>query len=313
MRAALDLMDQLDAAEKNALRTTMWPLLVRIAGEGNYLEMADAARILRGLPHADNLPLLLQLLGRKEFVGQPTAYLAAIAIRELGPGVRARAVSGLIQMLEAESKQQNYRTVGGEPPAPLLALAWIGGSQEFQRTTPIRGDYLRPLWGAGLKPDEGAFLLEVLSQPGKLPPDAIEWTVIRLGELKDRRATAALFQQLQKSAWPVTDRAQQALIRIGGVPVEAGAKALLAPPQSAPVREAALKILYELEGAGSLPYLRQSLSDRLLRTTALLLLGNVGTPQDLRVLLPMSDFWTGDREAHYWAMQAIAGIRARNP
>jgi hypothetical protein len=68
-----------------------------------------------------------------------------------------------------------------------------------------------------------------------------------------------------------------------------------------------------LNGPESLPYLRKAISDDNLRTTALFLLGNVGTAQDLKVLAPMSDFWTGDRQWHYWFMLATAEIRERNP
>ena len=313
MWAALDLVDLLDAAGKNALRTTLWPLLVRMVLEGNYLQIADAARILRALRHPDNLPLLLQLLGRKDFVGQKTPYLAAMAIRELGPGGRAKAVFRLIEMLEAESKAQGYRMVGGTPPAPLLALAWLGGDREFQRTEPIRGDYLRPVWGAGLKTDEGAFLLQGLRQPGNLPPDGIDWVVTRLGELKYRPAGRAVIQQIPQASWPVAQSAQETLIQIGGMEVESAASTLLASSAPGPAREVALRVLYGLKGAGSLPEIRGALSDRELRTTALFLLANLGTAQDLSVLVPMSDFWTGDRESHYWLMQAIAGIRSRYP
>jgi hypothetical protein len=40
-------------------------------------------------------------------------------------------------------------------------------------------------------------------------------------------------------------------------------------------------------------------------------LSRIGTPQDLEVLVPLSDFWTGDRANHYWLMSAIAEIRER--
>jgi HEAT repeat protein len=178
---------------------------------------------------------------------------------------------------------------------------------------PKLGDSLRRLWGAGLQKDESAFLLPVLREPGNLPEDAIDWVVTRLGELKNRRAVAALAQAAEKRSYPVVKSAQTALIQIGGAEVESAAKGLLAKPGPEQAREAALTILYELKGAGSLPYLRQALSDRDLRTPALLMLYQVGTVEDLRVLLPMSDFWTGDREFHYWLMYAVAGIRGRNP
>jgi hypothetical protein len=60
-----------------------------------------------------------------------------------------------------------------------------------------------------------------------------------------------------------------------------------------------------------LPQIRAALADKALRTTALGLLARVGTKEDLNVLIKMSDFWTGNRDDHYWAMQAVGEIRAR--
>jgi len=209
----------------------------------------------------------------------------------------------------AEAKEKNLRIAG----EPLVALAWLGGEPEFQRTKPIWGDDLHPLWGVALQRDEGAFLLQALRTPGKLPAEAVNWIVTRLGELKERRAVSALAQQLQNQSSDVVRSAQEALIRIGGSEVASAAKALLDGKGPAPAREAALNILYGLNGPESLPYLRKAISDDNLRTTALFLLGNVGTAQDLKVLAPMSDFWTGDRQWHYWFMLATAEIRERNP
>ncbi|MDP8983396.1 MAG: hypothetical protein M3O35_22705 [Acidobacteriota bacterium] len=76
--------------------------------------------------------------------------------------------------------------------------------------------------------------------------------------------------------------------------------------------ETALTILHAVKGSAALPQIRAALADKALRTTALGLLARVGSKDDLKVLIPMSDFWTGDRDAHYWAMQAVGEIRARN-
>ena len=311
--AALDAIDQLDAAGKNSLRTKMWPLLVRLAREGDYLQIADVARIVRSLPNPGNLPVLLTLLGRKEFVGQKTPYVAAMAIRELGASARGAALPRLIEMAEAQVKAPDGGMMLGEPPAPLLALAWLGSEAELQRTKAIGGDDLRPLWGEASQSDEGTFLLRVLRTPGKLPAEAVNWTAIRLGELKERRATGALAQQLQSQRPDVVQSVQESLVRIGGPEVAAAARAVLDGKGTAEARNAALNVLYQLNGPDSLPYLRKAISDENLRTTALSLLGNVGTANDLRVLGPMSDFWSGDRQWHYWLMLATAEIRERNP
>ena len=101
-------------------------------------------------------------------------------------------------------------------------------------------------------------------------------------------------------------------MRIAGQSVAAATRRLLESGAAVGVRDAALTILYGVKSAGALPQIRAALADKGLRTTALGLLARVGTTEDLKVLTPMSDFWTGDRDAHYWAMQAVGEIRARH-
>ena len=185
MWAALELISQLDAQSRNALRRSMLPLLTRMVKEGNYLQLADAVTILRRLPHPENLELLVNAIGRKDFLQEKTPFQAAMALWELGPAKRQRVVARLARMVEDGARAQGYRTVGGAPPAPLLALAWLSGEPELRRTLEIRGGYLRDVWGAGLRPDEGAFLAGVLRKPAGLPPEAVEWIAMRLGDLQD--------------------------------------------------------------------------------------------------------------------------------
>lgn len=311
MWAALELIPQLDAQGKNALRRSMQPLLARMVNEGNYLQLADAVRILRELRHRENLDLLVGAIGCKDFLQEKTPFQATMALSEIGPAERPRVVALLAAMVEDRAKEQGYRTVGGTPPAPLLALAWLSGESEFRRTREIRGDYLRDVWGACLRPDEGAFLTRALRKPGNLPPEAIEWIAMRLGDLQDARAISSLMGLLGNEQWPLKESSKEALIRIGGDQVAAAARRLLEGGGAVAGREAALTILHAVNGAGALPQIRAALADKALRITALGLLARVGTPEDLKVLIPMSDFWTGSRDDHYWAMQAVGEIRTR--
>jgi hypothetical protein len=48
-----------------------------------------------------------------------------------------------------------------------------------------------------------------------------------------------------------------------------------------------------------------------LKQPALIHLGNLGTADDLPLLLPYCDYWNSDRTTHYWALEAVAGIRDR--
>jgi HEAT repeat protein len=117
---------------------------------------------------------------------------------------------------------------------------------------------------------------------------------------------------LSTPQWPVAESAKAALIRIGGDTVAGAMRRLLERGGPSTAREAALNILAAVNGSGALPQIRTALADNTLRSTALSLLARVGTKDDLSVLVPMSDFWTGDRANHYWAMQAVGEIRARN-
>jgi HEAT repeat protein len=308
--SALEVLPQLDAGEKGALRREWLPLLDHTVREGDYLQRADAVTILRALPHRENLELLIAAIGRNDFLYQKTPFQAAMALRELGPEELPRAIALLAAMVQARAKEQGHAIVLGMPSAPLLALAWLGGEPE--RTGEVGGDDVRALSAAGQQPDEGAYLVSVLCNPGKLPPAAIEWIVMRLGDLRDVRAIDALVGLLGNLYWALPGSSKEALIRIGGVQVEAAAVRLLEGGGPVGPREAALTILHELKGAEALPQLRAALADSALRSTALLLLARAGTEADLSVLIPMSDFWTGDRDNHYWAMQAVVEIRQRN-
>jgi HEAT repeat protein len=308
--AALELAPRLDAQSKKTLRRIMLPLLSRIVREGNYLLLADAVSVLRELRDAGNLELLVQALARQDFIQQRTPFGATMAIREMGPSVQPRAVDLLAARLDASARESGYNMVGGAPPALLLALAWLGGEPEFERTRKIRGDYLHAIWGAGRQPREGAFLTSVLSEPRDLPPEAIEWIAMRLGDLKDLRAIDPLIAMLASSQWNLAEASKEALMHIGGDQVAAAATRVLSGNGPAGARQAALSILESVNGARALPQVREAMADKALRTTALFLLARIGAAEDLKILIPMADFWSGDREVHYWAMQAVGEIRA---
>lgn len=283
MWAALELIPHLDATSNTALRQRMLPLLARMVQAGNYLQLADAVKILRRLPDRGNLDLLVQAISRTDYVQPETPFQATMALREMGAADRSRAVALLVKTAKA--------------PAAQLALAWLRGE---------------PPWDAGLQRDEGAFLVAAVRNPGSLPPDALTWIAMRLGDLKDLHAIDALAGLLNTPQWPVAESAKAALIRIGGDTVAAAMRRLLERGGPSPARESALNVLGAVKGPGALPQIRAALADTTLRTTALSLLARVGKKDDLTVLVPMSDFWSGDRANHYWAMQAVGEIRARN-
>jgi HEAT repeat protein len=305
--AALELIPHLDVPAKNALRQSMLPLLAHIVKDGDYLQVTDAVKILRQLRHPGNLDLLVSAIGRKDYLQQESSFQAAMALRELDAAESPRAVAMLTKTLQDREKAQGYRMVGGSPSAPLLALAWLNG--DVARPS---GSLPEGRSGGSRYDDEVASLIGVLGKPGDLPADSISWIALRLGELKDRRAIDPLTGLLANPQWPVAEKSKEALIRIGGDNVSAAMRRLLARGGPSAAREAALDVLCAVQGAGALPQIRAALADQALRTTALSLLARVGTKEDLTVLIPMSDFWTGDRDHHYWAMQAVGEIRSRS-
>lgn len=148
----------------------------------------------------------------------------------------------------------------------------------------------------------------------KLPKGAFDsqlWKLYRLGETRDPRAIPTLVAAL-RNGHPQQPVAVQALARIGGAEVEKAMHALLRDA-SVDVRRAAMEVLFHVQRERFLPALRRMLVEPHfgVTSTAILYLGHFGDAADLEVLLPRRDFWTGDRENHYWLMGAVAQIRER--
>jgi HEAT repeat protein len=139
-----------------------------------------------------------------------------------------------------------------------------------------------------------------------------EWAFYRLGELRDPRAIAPLARTLATD-YPLRQIAAESLVRIGGAKVEEAMLPLLREP-NLETRRLAMDVLFQVQRRRFLPLLRRMLADRDfgIKATALTYLAHLGDASDLKVLVPQSDFWTGDRENHYWLMSAIAEIRRRH-
>jgi hypothetical protein len=75
-----------------------------------------------------------------------------------------------------------------------------------------------------------------------------------------------------------------------------------------------MDILSRLQGARMLPLLRRMMveKDFGVKSRALDAIGSFGEPGDLKALIPMADFWTGDRANHDRARVAVAEIRRRH-
>jgi HEAT repeat protein len=318
VRSALTIGSTLSQSERDTLQAAMRPLLVRFVAKTNYLEsgaLQEAAQILRALRSQKNLDLLMALFDPREheFVHQETHYIAAQAIRELGPTARRRAAERLLARIEAVRKAENVKgnQGAGEPAATLLALAWLGDADQIEKIELWRWNQLHPLVGVGQQQDEGLFLVQVLQNHPNLAL-AQDWVLFRLGELEEKRAVAPLIHILAtRYADPV--RIPNALVQIAGPLVESEAAKLLTSPRPE-AREAAMKILYELQGARMLPLLRRMMAEKDfgVKSRALDSIGSIGEPADLKVLIPIADFWTGDRANLDRARVAVAEIRRRH-
>ncbi|MGH9659429.1 MAG: HEAT repeat domain-containing protein, partial [Bryobacteraceae bacterium] len=240
VHSVLDLDPPPSAAERARLKPALRPLLERLVSTGNYIELRDAARILRWIPDLD---LLLRILERTDFVYTDTPQIAALAVVEMGAAGRAK-------------------------PKHELARAWLG-----HETTAA----LAPIAAISRQKDEGLYLTGLIG--AALPAEALAWVAFRLGDLKERRAVPALFGILETRHYVVSQAAVEALENIGGAEVEARALRLIDQPKVKEHRRTGVDLLFKLQGERCLPALRRLIhdSDAGVKTSALAALGRAGT------------------------------------
>jgi HEAT repeat protein len=258
-------------------RLALLPLVTRDTQDGDYLQAIAAAKVLRALHHPDTVAPLLRLLGKKDNgLYEASTRIAAFALVELGE----------------EQKQAAIEQLSTRSDWPML----------------------RPVFALAGEPNEARQLLELLPNMAAAGNNRISlnWLLYRLGELRNPQAVPALVEQLSGNPAADSSVVTQALIRIGGATVGEAVTPLLQSKNDS-ARTSATQILFTLQKERFLPLLRRMLreDDLGVRGTAAMYLSRIGTPQDLEVLVPLSDFWTGDRTNHYWLMSAITEIRER--
>jgi HEAT repeat protein len=316
--AAARIVHRGSAAEKDRIRKALLPLLAKDAETNNYIFAFQAARILRALQHPDCCDPMLRLLDWSSFTYQPSVREATMGIRELGSVARRAAVIHLIDRLESAGDR---RAQGENSVQHLLGLVWLGNENDFrdaELAMPARyrrtWQALGPLLPLDRHEDEGEFLLKLLRSGPPLPRDASDWILFRLGDLRDRRAIDQLVCCLvEEPDWGLNRSACEALEKIGGPKVETELATLLTHEEHNRVRRHAIGTLFKLQGRRSLATTRRMLSeeDFGLKWMACSNLAQIGTPDDLNLLLPLCDYWTADRKTHYQATLAVAVIRQR--
>ncbi len=322
--AATTLLPAADAGLKSRLRRSLLPLLTRDAAEGNWLEAKEAAGLLRAFHHTDCLPALLNGLtqAREPYLPDEAWRTAVLAIHDLGPAARSQAAALLVEKIKEQGpgRNQPLSLDLDHDNQNFLALAWLGGRADYQEAAQVMDPRFHQMWetylplvGVAQAHPEGDFLLPFLLHPPAWPVNAQAMVMTRLGELHETRAVQPLFDSLAANPWYGLYAAQDALIAVGGPEVEQGALRLIARADAGDARRQAVAILEAHPSPALLPLLRKMIRspDPDVRGEALYALGRWGTLADLEALVPLADFWTGDRVNHASAMQAVAGIRSR--
>jgi hypothetical protein len=295
------------------------PWLNKFATNSNYLEAQDAALILRRLKNADCLEALMAILQKRQSIFSKADQTATFAIVELGASARKRATKELLKEIESNPALAQK---SDEQTLLLLELAWLQQSDDKQALSKLvetnnawLGSYsqLQPLLSGLPSQDEGLFLVQKLKEQ-KLPPQALDWIIFRLGDLKETRAIEALMVEFEKpySFSPATAKEALEKIAKNKQARETIAERLkkIALNSSSVSQANAIELLAAIEGDKSLPVVRQIIRNGQLdaKVRALNIISRLGQKQDLAILLPMSNYWTGDRRLHYWVMQAIGEL-----
>lgn len=293
--------------------------LNKYAQNSNYLEAQSAADILGKLQDARALDALLSILAKRESIFVKANQKATFAIADLGAGAKQSTTTILLREIESNS------AIAQKPDEQiilLLELAWLqqpdGGKQvskAIEKNSAWLGSFnqVQPLLNELPNKDEGQFLTQKLVEK-KLPAQALDWIILRLGDLHESRAIDALMAEFEKpySYSPETTKVALEKISTNGQAREVLVKKLksIALNAQSAAQANAIELLAAIDGEKALPVVRQIIKNGQLeaKVRALNIISRLGTKQDLALLLPMSNYWSGDRKTHYWVMQAIGEL-----
>lgn len=312
--SALKAIPHATLEQMEIMRKALLPLLTEDATTGNYLEATDAAEILQKLTHEDCLPNLITLLNRKEPLFAKANRMSAFGLASLEQTARKAAAEQLLEQITKPSFAQEQTN---SQLTTILALAWIGDSSDCEKAdTILRNNKswkeLKPILTNAEKTGDTKFLLSVLKNNPQLPHLAKDWIIVQLGLLRETEAVELIFDHMRDMKYQYDGYvADEALKSIGGEEVCNKLEELALSDDE--LSRNAVDILCDIKKENSLPVLRKIVqSQSPARTNALAALGRMGTPDDLALLQPLSDFWSSDRLYHYWTMEAIASIRERH-
>lgn len=293
--------------------------LNKYAKNGNYLEAQSAADILAKLHDDRGLDALLSILAKRESIFAKANQTATFAIADLGASAKQSTTTILLREIESNTALAQKPD---EQIILLLELAWLqqpdGGKQvskAIEKNNAWLGSYsqVQPLLNGLPNKDEGQFLTQKLVEK-KLPAQALDWIILRLGDLHETRAIDALIDEFEKpySYSPATTKVALEKISTNGQARAVLVKKLksIALNSQSAAQANAIELLAAIEGEKALPVVRQIIKNGQLeaKVRALNIISRLGTKEDLALLLPMSNYWSGDRKTHYWVMQAVGEL-----
>ncbi len=315
--SALKAIPYASTDQKDEIRISILPLVAEDAATGNYLEATDAAEILQKLNHEDCLKSMIILLDRKEPLFGKANRMVAFGIAKLPASARHKASTHLLEVIRSDKFKNNADSQS--QLMTLLQLIWISDARDLKSVDDIlKGSSAASIW-TSLHPLlaknehlSADFLLGALKNNTGLPHLAKDWIIVELGDLKDSRAADLILAHMKEMRYQYDyNVASDALKSIGGKHVCEQLEQIAFGGDD--VSRNAVDILCAIEAEKSLPVLRRIIhSQSGSKTNALVAIARLGTPDDLKELVPLSDYWTGDRLYHYWIMEAIGSIRQRN-
>jgi HEAT repeat protein len=322
---AAQIIDLLTDAERDRVRAALLPILKKSVDPSKTHISIQPVQILSGLHHPDCLEPLMSLLQSKSYHSCEFDCTVTFGILELGPEARKKASAAVIAGIrEAFGPSKTIRTATiSDGTHPLfMQLAWLGDEKAVEEADELITGIVREYWKdvqslmlAGSQPDEGGFLLEELANDPTLSNTVKAWIVFRLGDLKEKRAVKQVNAILAGiRTYPISSMAKTALMSIGGPEAEVAAIELISHGDPM-VRCDGLEILFKLQRERTLPLLRRLVAEQeheRVKTTAIGFLARVGEPEDLKLLLPLCDFWTVNRAVQSQAIDAVSRIRERH-
>ncbi|MDQ5966871.1 MAG: hypothetical protein QG625_3027 [Cyanobacteriota bacterium erpe_2018_sw_39hr_WHONDRS-SW48-000098_B_bin.30] len=315
--AAQKLLVAASAQDKKRIWQAIAPQIYKDAKSGNYLESAEAAEIMLKLRDPACLDDLILLLDRRDVMQAKANRLATMAVIDLGPAARAKVAQHLLSLVQSGGalvKDQESRTT------TLVELVFIGTEADSKRCTELVAskpdfkfiwDKLAKLQGVSDKKEQCQYLSNLMQSKSELLPDVLPWVAERLGRIGDGAASSVLVAALGSVNYHLSDCAASALISLGRKCSKD--KLVAAALIDGDNRARSIDVLCTIYGAEALPTIRKIAKDpkAKYKASAFIWLGRLGNKDDLTYLIPMSDYWQGDRLNHYWVTMALDDIESR--